>query len=87
MHLVYILKSKKNGRYYIGSTNNLQRRLKEHKLGKSLYTKNLRPWELVFSQKYAKSKEAKKIEYKLKRLKRKDIIEQIIKDQKIKMAA
>jgi putative endonuclease len=35
---IYILKEK-NGRVYVGSTNDLERRLKEHKAGKSFTTK------------------------------------------------
>ena len=38
MWYVYILKSK-NGRVYVGSTGNLERRLSEHKAGKSFTTK------------------------------------------------
>ncbi|MGI5826770.1 MAG: GIY-YIG nuclease family protein, partial [Patescibacteria group bacterium] len=32
---VYILKSEKNGRFYIGSTSNFERRLDEHLNGRS----------------------------------------------------
>ena len=41
--------------------------------------------ELALSQQYASLKQARKIEYKLKKLKRKDYIEKIIKDGYIKM--
>jgi len=30
MFYTYVLQSQKNSRYYIGSTNNLERRFKEH---------------------------------------------------------
>jgi putative endonuclease len=79
---LYILKSLKNGKYYIGSTDNLERRLIEHNSGseKSKFTKNNRPFELVFSQEYESLKIARKIEYKLKSFKSRKIIEEIIKD-------
>jgi len=80
----YILQSKKNNRYYIGSTLNLKRRLEEHNSGKSTYTRNLRPLDLVFYQEYPNIIMARKIEYKLKSFKRKDIIEKIIEDGQIK---
>ena len=35
---IYILRSFKNNRYYIGSTNNLTRRIKEHIQGKNRFT-------------------------------------------------
>ena len=78
---VYILESQKNKTYYIGSTNNLERRLDEHNSGKVKYTKNLKPWKLKFFKKYDSLTEARKVEYKQRR----DIIEKIIKGQKIIM--
>ena len=43
---VYIIKSVKNSRYYIGSTIDIDRRLKEHNSGKVFSTKGNIPWEL-----------------------------------------
>lgn len=48
-------------------------------------TKKLRPWILVFYQVYETITKAKQIEYRLKKLKRKDYIEKIIEDKIIKM--
>ncbi|MEK9156416.1 MAG: GIY-YIG nuclease family protein [Patescibacteria group bacterium] len=50
MYQVYILQSRKNGRYYTGSTNNLKRRLAEHNSGRSEYTKPTKPFDLVYSE-------------------------------------
>ena len=86
MPFVYILKGR-NSRFYIGSTNNLERKIREHQLGKSKYTSENLPVELVFKQEYNNLSNARKIEYKLKRLKRRDIIEKIIKEGKIKLGA
>jgi len=48
MQYVYILKSKKQKNWiYVGSTNNLQRRVSEHQAGLSLSTKALSPVYLV----------------------------------------
>lgn len=82
---VYILKSLKTGRFYIGSTKDLDRRLKEHERGSSKYTKDQLPVKLVFYQKYTSLGEARKIEYRLKRGKNKDIIERIVKEGIIRM--
>jgi putative endonuclease len=48
MFYTYILKSSKNGRMYIGYTNNLRKRLIQHNEGKSNYTKRDRPYLLVY---------------------------------------
>ena len=47
MFYTYILKSEKNGDIYIGSTENLFRRLELHNLGKVKSTKFYRPWKLL----------------------------------------
>ncbi|MDO8482220.1 MAG: GIY-YIG nuclease family protein [bacterium] len=83
MSFVYILQSEKNGRYYIGSTDNLARRLEEHQRGKTLSLKNLVPVRLVFSKEYATMSDARGIEAKLKRFKSRKIIERIIADADI----
>jgi len=47
-YYVYMLKSVLNGqRYYVGMTNNLKRRLKEHNNGDSTYSSKFKPWELI----------------------------------------
>ena len=85
MQGVYILQGIKNLKYYIGSTDNLERRLKEHFKGLVHTTKRFLPVKLVFFQQYDDIKVARRIEYKIKKLKRKDIIERIIKEKIITM--
>ena len=80
MPFVYILKSIKNGTYYIGSTVDLERRIEEHNNGNSKYTSKLRPLKLEFNQEYSSLGDARKVENKLKRLKSRKIIERIIKE-------
>ena len=47
MHIVYILISlKDSNRYYIGLTDNLERRLGEHNRSTSGYSKRYAPWEI-----------------------------------------
>ncbi len=87
MAYVYILQSQVNFRYYIGSTNNLNRRINEHNSGLSKYTSLTRPFKLVFSQEFKTIQLAKKIESKLKRFKNKQIIDRIVEDQVIKTGA
>lgn len=47
MHYVYVIRSLKDGSFYIGSTADLRKRLKEHNLGQSRYTQQHRPYSLV----------------------------------------
>jgi predicted GIY-YIG superfamily endonuclease len=79
---VYILRCA-NGRYYIGSTNDIERRTREHTNGYVQATKHLLPIALVLFQKYETLPIARRVEYKLKQLKRRDIIEKIIENQQI----
>jgi putative endonuclease len=50
MYTVYVLKSLKDNKLYVGQTNNLENRLTTHNEGKALSTKNRRPWILVYSE-------------------------------------
>lgn len=61
-----------DGTYYIGSTNNLIKRLHEHNYAKSgaHYTKIRRPVTLLYSETYATLQEARKREYEMKQLSR-----------------
>lgn len=47
MWFVYVIKSEVNGHLYVGSTNNVQRRLTEHNEGKNISTKGFIPWKLM----------------------------------------
>jgi putative endonuclease len=85
MSYVYILESLTDGRYYVGSTIDLENRLKHHLGGYTPSTKRLGKIKLVFSQKYNTIKEAMIIERKLKKLKRKDYLQKIIEDGHIKI--
>ncbi len=79
MYFTYVLKSEIDGSYYIGSTNNIENRLKRHNKGRSRYTKSKIPYILVYKEKYNTLSEAKKREYYLKSLKSKIAIEKLIK--------
>jgi len=86
MAYVYILESIKDGRYYIGSTENLEKRLKHHQGGFTPSTKRFGEIKLIFSQKFDLLKDARYIEKRLKKLHRKDYLQKIIKDGFIKMS-
>ena len=47
-YYVYVLKSKKDNKFYTGYTSNLKLRFKFHMEGKVESTKNRRPFKLVY---------------------------------------
>jgi len=48
MYYTYILKSKKDGKLYVGFCEDLERRLKEHNIGLVEATKKRKPLELIY---------------------------------------
>jgi len=69
---VYVLRCR-NNYLYIGITNNLQKRMTAHDRGNgSKFVKSRRPFELMKVIYCSSGREAKKLEYSLKRLKRQD---------------
>ena len=66
MFYTYVLKSKKDGQLYIGSTNDFRKRFKEHNAGKVLSTKSRIPFELIYYEAYKADKDARLRESKLK---------------------
>ena len=62
MYTVYILISKKDKRTYVGYTNNIERRLKEHNSGRVSATKNRSPFEIFYTEEFETVKEARERE-------------------------
>jgi putative endonuclease len=57
-YYIYILRSKKDGSFYKGFTNDLSRRLHEHNSGKSQFTSSKIPWELIYWEEFNTKAEA-----------------------------
>jgi len=66
MFYTYILKSKKDGKFYIGFTQDLRKRFKEHNDGKSTYTKGRGPYELIYYEACLDKEDARSRELYLK---------------------
>ena len=66
MFHVYVLWSQKLRKRYVGSTENLEKRLEEHNAGLSVYTKRGMPWVLIHSEPYDSRHEAETRERRLK---------------------
>jgi len=67
MFYVYILKSKKDNKTYIGYTDNLRRRLGEHNNLQNKSTRNRAPLELIYHESYKSKSDAKYREHNLKK--------------------
>ncbi len=66
MFYVYILKSRKDGKWYKGSTNDLRKRFKQHNENKSTWTKNKGPWDLIYYEACLNEEDARSREKYLK---------------------
>ena len=74
MYYVYFLKSLKNSDLYIGSTENVDNRVKKHNDGKIKSTKFYKPWQLLDFETYNTRSEAVKRERFLKNHQQKDLL-------------
>lgn len=77
-YYIYILQSQLNNRYYIGSTNNIERRLKDHNSGKVFSTKPFIPWMLKYQEGFKSLAEARQREFQIKSWKKRLAIEKLI---------
>jgi len=66
MYYVYILKSLRDKKLYIGSTSDLKRRFTEHQAGKVKSTQNRLPLEILFYEAYRDKETAQRREKYLK---------------------
>ena len=80
-YFVYMLASKRNGTLYVGVTNDLSRRVGEHKAGAVPgFTRQYRVDRLVYAEGYSSILEARARERSLKRWRRDWKIQLIEKD-------
>lgn len=66
IYFIYAIKSKVDGRIYVGMTNNINRRLQEHNAGNTQSTKHYRPWTIIYLEKMEDRINARKKEKYLK---------------------
>ena len=77
----YILFSEKLDKFYVGHTNDLERRVNEHNSGFSKSTKAGIPWKLVYSKFFISKSEAYAFERKIKSMKSRKFILNLIDSQ------
>jgi len=66
LYYTYILRSQHFQRYYVGSTQAVEKRLQEHNSGKSNSTRAGVPWELIYTKGFETRSEAMMHERKIK---------------------
>ena len=68
-YFVYILRSRSAEKYYVGSTQDINRRLELHNGPRARWTKRYQPWEVVYDEEFETRGDALRREHELKRLK------------------
>jgi len=66
MFITYVLKSNSAKKSYVGVTDNIERRLREHNSGKNFYTKRYAPWEVIHAESFDSFEKARSREKFLK---------------------
>ncbi|MEK7169511.1 MAG: GIY-YIG nuclease family protein [Patescibacteria group bacterium] len=80
MFYIYILRSLKDNSLYIGYTNDLKRRFKEHNRKKSYSTRKKAPWILIHYEAYLNSRDATRREQYLKTSQGARLLKRILKE-------
>ncbi len=83
-YYLYILQSEKKETFYIGSSEEPERRLLYHNSESKGYTQNNRPWKLVYACRFDSKNDAYSAERKVKSWKSKKMIRLLI-DGEIKI--
>lgn len=79
MFYLYILYSPIHDRYYVGSTEDIHKRLLRHNNGGVTSTKKYRPWQICYTEQFPTRAEAFNREHAIKRKKSRSYIERLVK--------
>jgi putative endonuclease len=82
-YVVYILYSEKLNKYYIGSTGDLEDRLKKHNRSRSGFTSLGKPWILLYNEAFDNKTDALIREKQIKNWKNRDRIELLIQKKQV----
>ena len=75
---LYILQSETSGKFYVGSTDDLDRRLSEHARNHTPSTRGRGPWSLVYRESFTTLLDARRRELEIKRWKSSRMIRALI---------
>ena len=79
-YYAYVLRSLKDGLFYIGYSDNLKTRVYDHNMGKNISTKNRRPLELIFYEAFPNKFDALRREAYFKTTKGKTTLKQMLRE-------
>ena len=79
-YFVYVLLSERDGKFYIGSSSNVEQRVVQHNSGKNTSTVNRRPLKLIFYEAFPTKTDALRREHYFKTTKGKVTIRQMNRD-------
>jgi putative endonuclease len=79
-YYVYLLRNKNKNFFYVGYSENLTQRIKDHNDGRSKSTKEYVPLELIHYEAYSNKKDAKRRELYLKTSKGRTTIRTMISE-------
>jgi putative endonuclease len=79
-HYVYVLISLKDNQFYIGSTNDLKRRLQQHNNGENISTAKRKPFKLIYFEGHLAKTDALRREFYFKTTKGKVMLRNILRD-------
>ena len=77
-YYLYILKSLSSEKYYIGISQNPERRLYYHNNFEKGFTSRYRPWEIVYTKEFASKELAISAERKIKKWKSRTMIGKLV---------
>ena len=75
---VYAIQSAKDGRLYVGMTEDVSKRLIQHNHGKAKSTKGFVPWKLIYTEETIDRNSARKRELFLKAGSGKEFLKKIV---------
>ncbi len=81
MYFIYIIYSERADKYYIGQTDNVEKRLLEHNSVHKGFTSQAEDWILKFYEEFNTRQEALKREKQIKSWKSRKLIEKLIKGE------
>ena len=80
MFYVYFIESKEHGNLYVGYTNDIVKRLKEHNQGLNFSTKPYIPWKCIYYEACLNEEDARRREKYLKSTQGKRLLKSRLKE-------